>query len=181
LIEALNAEMESGRIKAFGASNWTTDRIEAANRYAADHGMDGFVVNSPGLSLARPTNMFYPGTLFADDDTRRWHTERQFPMLAWSTLAAGFAGGTTTDPSSMDEVARVYFSEDNFERRRRAVDLGRDKGGSGLQVSLAFALSQPYPTIALVGPSKAPNLEEALGALDISLTPDEMAYLDLSD
>jgi aryl-alcohol dehydrogenase-like predicted oxidoreductase len=125
LIEALNAEKEEGRIGGFGASNWAAARIEAANHYATDQGLEGFTVNSPGLSLARPTGMFYPGTLFADDATRRWHAERQFPMLAWSTLAAGFAGGTTTDASSVDEVARVYYSEDNFERRRRAEELGR--------------------------------------------------------
>jgi aryl-alcohol dehydrogenase-like predicted oxidoreductase len=102
-------------------------------------------------------------------------------MLAWSTLAAGFAGGTAIEPSSADDVASVYYSEDNLERRRRADELGRDKGASGLQVSLAFVLAQTYPTIALVGPSKVPNLEVALGALDLELTGEEMAYLDLSD
>jgi aryl-alcohol dehydrogenase-like predicted oxidoreductase len=181
LLEALNEEKASGRIGTFGASNWTVDRIETANRYASDHGLEGFSVDSPGLSLARPTSMFFPGTLFADDDTRRWHTDRQFPMLAWSTLAAGFAGGISTDASSVDEVARVYYSEDNFGRRQRAEELGREKEASGLQVSLAFVLSQPYPTIALVGPSKVSNLEEALGALEIDLTPEDMAYLDLRD
>jgi aryl-alcohol dehydrogenase-like predicted oxidoreductase len=181
VLEALNAEKESGRIGAFGASNWTVDRIDSANRYAEEQGMEGFAINSPGLSLARPTTMFYPGTLFAYDETRRWHTDHQFPMLAWSTLAAGFAGGTETEPSSADDVASVYYSEDNFERRRRADEMGRDKGASGLQVSLAFVLSQPYPTIALVGPSKVPNLQAILEALDISLTWDEMAHLDLVD
>ena len=179
LIEALNAEKEAGRIGAFGASNWTIDRIESANRYAADQGMEGFTVNSPGLSLARPTKMYFPGTLFADDATRQWHSDRQFPMLAWSTLAAGFAGGTKTEASSVDEVARVYFSADNFERRRRAGELGRDRGLTGLQVALAFVLSQPFPMVALVGPSKVPNLNEALGALDLGLTQRQMAYLDL--
>jgi aryl-alcohol dehydrogenase-like predicted oxidoreductase len=102
-------------------------------------------------------------------------------MLAWSTLAAGFAGGSETEPSSTDDVASVYYSDDNLERRRRAEEIGAAKGVSGLQVSLAFVLSQPYPTIALVGPSKVPNLKEALGALEVDLTPEEMAYLDLSD
>ena len=36
LIEALNAEKATGRIASFGASNWASDRIDAANRYAAD-------------------------------------------------------------------------------------------------------------------------------------------------
>jgi aryl-alcohol dehydrogenase-like predicted oxidoreductase len=102
-------------------------------------------------------------------------------MLAWSTLASGFAGGTGTDPLSVDEVARVYFSDDNFERRRRAEELGTDKGVSGLQVALAFVLSQPYPVIALVGPSKVPNLQANVGALEVDLTPEEMAFLDLAD
>jgi aryl-alcohol dehydrogenase-like predicted oxidoreductase len=181
LIEALNAEKEEGRIGGFGASNWTTDRIEEANRYAGDHGLEGFTVNSPGLSLARPTEMFYPGTLFADDATRRWHADSQLPLLAWSTLAAGFAGGRGTDVPSPDEVARVYVSEDNFERRRRAEELGQEKGVSGLQVALAFVLGQPYPVVALAGPSKPANLQAVLGALDVALSPDEMAHLDLSD
>lgn len=181
LIEALNAEKEAGRIGGFGASNWRTDRIDAANGYAAEHDLAGFTVNSPGLSLARPTEMFYPGTLFADDATRRWHSDRQFPMLAWSTLAAGFAGGTSTDAPSVDEVARFYFSVDNFERRRRAEEIGQGKGVSGLQVALAFVLAQPYPVVALVGPSKVANLQAAFGALDVQLSPEETAYLDLSD
>ena len=181
LVEALNYEQERGRIAAFGASNWTVDRITEANEYAEQQGLNGFVVNSPGLSLARPTTMYYPGTLFAEDDTRRWHADRQFPMLAWSTLAAGFAAGTGTDPSNAGVVARAYFSDENFERRRRAEEIGQEKGFSGLQIALAFVLCQPYPVVALVGPSKIPNLEANLGALDVELTPEEMAYLDLSD
>jgi aryl-alcohol dehydrogenase-like predicted oxidoreductase len=102
-------------------------------------------------------------------------------MLAWSTLASGFAGGTETEPKSADDVASVYYSDDNLERRRRAEELGTDKGVSGLQVALAFVLSQPYPVIALVGPSKVPNLEEAIGALELDLTPQEMAFLDLTE
>jgi aryl-alcohol dehydrogenase-like predicted oxidoreductase len=170
---------EDGRIGGFGASNWATERIGAANRYAADHDLEGFTVNSPGLSLARPTEMFYPGTLFADDATRRWHIDQQFPMLAWSTLASGFAA-PGADASTLDDVGQVYVSEDNFERRRRAEELGRDKGLSGLQVALAFVLSQPYPVIALVGPSKVQNLKANVGALEVELTPEEMAFLDLA-
>jgi aryl-alcohol dehydrogenase-like predicted oxidoreductase len=70
---------------------------------------------------------------------------------------------------------------DNFERRRRAEEIGQGKGVSGLQVALAFVLAQPYPVVALVGPSKVANLQAAFGALDVQLGPEETAYLDLSD
>src|SRR5262245_27031376 len=54
LIDALKQELESGRIRAFGVSNWRVERIARANQYAAQHGLNGFVVSSPNLSLAEP-------------------------------------------------------------------------------------------------------------------------------
>jgi aryl-alcohol dehydrogenase-like predicted oxidoreductase len=42
----------SNRIGCFGASNWMPARIEAANAYAQQAGIQGFVANQPGWSLA---------------------------------------------------------------------------------------------------------------------------------
>ena len=180
LLEALNEEMASGRIVAFGASNWTVERIALANEYAAEHGLTGFAASSPGLSLPRPVEMQFPGTLFADDETRRWHADTQMPVFAWTSLAAGFASGRfQPDDTDVDESTRAFFSEDNFERMRRAEEVAELRNASALQVALAFVLGQEYPVVALVGPSKVENLHGALGALEVELTPDEMRYLDL--
>ncbi len=182
LLEALNEEKAGGRIVAFGASNWTVDRIAAANEYAAEHGLTGFAASSPGLSLPRPVEMQFPGTLFADDDTRRWHADTQLPVFAWTSLAAGFASGRfRPEDSDVDESTRAFFSEDNFERMRRAEDLASSKGATTVQIALAFVLNQGFPVIALVGPSNVENLNGTLGALDVGLTADEMRYLDLGD
>ena len=124
LLEALNEEKASGRIAAFGASNWKVERIASANEYAAEHGLTGFAASSPGLSLPRPVAMQFPGTLFADDETRRWHVDTQLPLLAWTSLAAGFASGRfRPDDTGVDESTRAFFSEDNFERMRRAEEV----------------------------------------------------------
>ncbi|MET0565932.1 MAG: aldo/keto reductase [Acidimicrobiia bacterium] len=182
LLEALNEEQASGRISAFGASNWRVERIASANDYAAEHGLTGFAASSPGLSLPRPVEMQFPGTLFADDDTRRWHTETQLPVFAWTSLAAGFASGRfLPEDSDVDESTRAFFSKDNFERMRRAAEVAERRNASALQVALAFVLSQEYPVVALVGPSRVENLDGTLGALDVGLTADEMRYLDLGD
>lgn len=182
LLETLNEEMASGRIAAFGASNWTVQRLVEANEYAAEHGLIGFAASSPGLSLARPVEMQFPGTLFADDDTRRWHAETRLPVLAWTSLAAGFASGRfRPDDTDVDESTRAFFSEDNFERMRRAEEVAERRNASTLQVALAFVLSQHFPVVALVGPSRVENLKGTLGALDVELTADEMRYLDLDD
>jgi aryl-alcohol dehydrogenase-like predicted oxidoreductase len=84
LIEALNQEQAQEHIRAFGASNWRVERIAEANQYAAGQGLNGFVISSPSLSLARPKKMLFPGTLFADEATRQWHRTHQLPLLAWS-------------------------------------------------------------------------------------------------
>jgi len=182
LLETLNEEKASGRIKAFGASNWTVKRLDEANRYAAEHGLTGFAASSPGLSLPRPVEMQFPGTLFADDDTRRWHAETRLPVLAWTSLAAGFASGRFgPNDTDVDESTMAFFSEHNFERMRRAQDVAERHDASALQVALAFVLSQDFPVVALVGPSRVENLNGTLGALEVDLTAEEMRYLDLDD
>ena len=178
IIETLNEEQERGRIKVFGASNWSVERIVEANAYAARNGLKGFVVSSPGLSLARPTEMRYPGTLFADDSIRQWHESAHFPLLAFSSLSAGFITRSPSDPPS-DDDARPYYSDENFERLRRAQEIGEAKNVTGLQVALAFVLLQAFPVVGIIGPSSVTNLDGALGALDVELTPEEMDYLDL--
>jgi aryl-alcohol dehydrogenase-like predicted oxidoreductase len=182
LMEALNYEQERGRIRAFGASNWTVERITEANAYAAERGLNGFAASSPGLSLPRPVEMQFPGTLFADDETRRWHADTQLPVLAWTSLAAGFASGRfRPDDTDVDVSTRAFFSEDNFERMRRAQDVADRRNVTAIQVALAFVLGQDFPVVALVGPSRVENLNGTLGALEVDLTPDQMRYLDLGD
>jgi aryl-alcohol dehydrogenase-like predicted oxidoreductase len=178
LLETLNEEQERGRIKVFGGSNWSVDRIVEANAFAARNGLNGFTVSSPGLSLARPTRERYPGTLFADDAIRQWHQSSGMPLLAYSSLSAGFINRSPSGPPT-DDDAGPYYSDENFERLRRAQETAEAKNVTVLQVALAFVLLQPFPVAGIIGPSSVPNLESALGALDVGLTPEEMAYLDL--
>ncbi len=51
IVDMLHAEAQSGRIRAFGASNWTSRRLDEANRYAAARGISGFVASQPRWSL----------------------------------------------------------------------------------------------------------------------------------
>lgn len=126
--------------------------------------------------------MFFPGALFADDEIRRWHDTHQFPMLAWAALASGFVSGRTgVDDSDINVVERVYFTDENRERLRRADELSARHDVTVLQVALGFVLGQPFPVSALIGPSTGGHLDEALGALDLELSADELRYLDLGE
>jgi aryl-alcohol dehydrogenase-like predicted oxidoreductase len=182
LVEALNEEQARGRIRAFGASNWRVERIAEANEYASQHGLSGFVISSPALSLARPVKMYYPGTLYADEATRQWHHVHQFPLLAWASLAAGFVSGSfRPDDPGDDYVTQVYYSDENFERLRRAQALtwGARHNATLLQIGLAYVLCQAFPVVALIGPTTLNHLDGALGALEVELALEEIEYLDL--
>ena len=52
VIDVLNELVEEGKVKRFGASNWSLERIQAANEYAKAHGLKGFSLVSPAYSLA---------------------------------------------------------------------------------------------------------------------------------
>ena len=178
IIEYLNQEIESGRILAFGASNWTHQRIQKANEYAAQNGLIGFAVSSSNLSLAVPMEAMWPGVLSASEDAQRWHRENQIPLMSWSSQARGFFSGQfTPEIRDDDNMVRVYYNRDNFERLKRAQELGIKKGFTAIQIALAYVMHQPYPTFPIVGPCTLEELDSSLGALKIELSSDEMRWL----
>src|SRR6185437_9676084 len=90
IVACLNEHQRAGRIHAFGGSNWTTDRIAAANRYALKHNMAPFAASSPQFSLATVNEFLLPGCLAISTTDRAWYVLHQFPVLAWSSQAQGF-------------------------------------------------------------------------------------------
>ena len=180
IIDYLNQEIESGRILAFGASNWTHLRIQEANEYAAQNGLIGFVVSSSNLSLAVPMESMWPGVLSASEEAQQWHRGNQFPLMSWSSQARGFFSGQFTPENRSDKnMVRVYYNRDNFERLKRGQELGSRKGFTAIQIALAYVIHQPYPTFPIVGPCTLDELDSSLEALKIELSNDEMRWLNL--
>ena len=171
IVDCLNEHREAGLIRAFGTSNWTTRRIDEANAYAEANGLEGFCISSQHFSLAAQNEEHWPDTRSANDPAiHDWHVRTQTPLLAWSSLARGYFAGR-----SDGDVARVYDSAANRERRRRAQALGRRLGRSAAQVALAWALHQPYPVYAAFGARTPEQVRDRFGALDID--PAELASL----
>ena len=166
LVECLNEHRAAGRLRAFGTSNWTTARIDEANAYAADHGLEGFSISSQHLSLATQNEEHWPDTRSANDpEIAGWHERTQTPLLAWSAQARGYFAGRS-DP----EVQRVYDNAVNRDRRRRAEEAGRRVGRSAQQLALAWVLHRPYPVFAAFGARTPEQVHDAWGALDVDPT-----------
>jgi 1-deoxyxylulose-5-phosphate synthase len=183
IVEALNQHRRAGRIRAFGGSNWSPERLEQANAYAAAHGLEGFAASSPNLSLAVQSEPVWADCLSASDPhSRAWYERTQMPLFAWSSQAGGFFTGIFSPENTENEtIVRVYYRPDNWERLRRATELGKQRGFTANQVALAWVLHQPFPTYALIGPHSVEELHSSVAALELSLTPEEVAWLNLEE
>jgi aryl-alcohol dehydrogenase-like predicted oxidoreductase len=191
IIDALNEHLRAGRIHAFGASNWTHERIEAANVYAQANGLEPLVASSPQFSLADSLAEPWPLCISISGSTgraaREWHARTQMPLLVWSPLASGFFSGRFRRDNldqfgerEWDEVAiRTYANEANFQRLDRASMLAAEKGLSAAEVGLAYVMNQPMNMFAVVGPHSAEKFKANIEASELQLTPQEMAWLDL--
>lgn len=180
IMEELNEQLGTKKIRAIGASNWSYQRIQEANEYAAAHQLVGFTFSSTNLSLAKAKEPRWEGCVSADEETCEWHERNQLTLLSWSSQAGGFfSGNFTPDNLSDSEMVRVYYNDNNWERYRRAVKLAEQKQVSPIQISLSYVLHQPFPTSAIIGPRNPAELHDSVLAMNLPLTRGEVEWLDL--
>jgi 1-deoxyxylulose-5-phosphate synthase len=164
-----------GSVEVVGASNWSTARLQEAAAYAERTRARGFGCSSPNLSLALANEPPWPGCVSilrgADDD---WYSATQLSVFAWQALAGGFFAGVGDET-----VERVYGGSRNHERLARARHLADRFGATPTQVALAWVLARPYPVYAIIGPRSIEELEECTSALQLDMSPEELAWLDL--
>jgi aryl-alcohol dehydrogenase-like predicted oxidoreductase len=189
LVDVLNEHRQAGRIRIFGGSNWSHERIQAANAYAGAHGLQPFSLSSPNLALAEQFQPPWPACVSiggqAGAAAREWYRQTQMPLLTWSSLAGGFFSGRlrrdNLDSLTSDHdlvCARAYGYEANFQRLDRAQALAREKGVTAAQVALAYVLHQPLKLFALVGCETAAEFAENVQAAELDLTPEQVVWLE---
>jgi aryl-alcohol dehydrogenase (NADP+) len=107
-------------------------------------------------------------------------------VVPWSPLARGFLAGNRsqegwgdTDRAKTDDFAQsMYYQPSDFKIVERVQELAQRKGVAPAQIALAWMLHRPGVTAPITGASKMYQLEQALAALEISLSAEEMAFLE---
>ncbi len=192
MVEVFNAMHAEGKIGAFGASNWTHTRIAEANEYAYAHNLIPFSVSSPNYGLAEQIADPWGGGCVtvsgpSNKEAREWYAQSGMPVIAYSSLGRGLFSGRLKHNAGMEEASKVldkhamkaYYCKDNMERLRRCELLGTDKDRSVPQIAMAYLFAQPMNTYAVVSTSKASRMIQNIEALNISLGPHDIAWLDL--
>ena len=94
IVETLHAAKEAGQIDAYGGSNWSAERLQEANEYAAANGLTPFVASSPQFSLAVQIEPPWRDCISvsgpAGEAARAWCRENGVTLFVWSSLAGGF-------------------------------------------------------------------------------------------
>ncbi len=179
LMDRLERHRREGRVKAYGVSNWTMDRIKQAVDYCAQMGYQGLSVDSPSYSLATVENPRWINTVYINDAQAAQHGEIDLPIFSWAAQASGFFAGVFNEDNAPDFMRKTYFSADNFEKLRRAQELAKKYGVESINIALAYVVSQPFPVAAIVGPANVRELESCCKAAEIRLTAEELDYLSL--
>lgn len=190
IVDVLNEHLQAGKIRAFGGSNWSHERVQAANAYAEANGLVPFIASSPNFSLAEQVTPPWPGCISISgpqgEAARAWYAATQMALFTWSSLAGGFFSGRFTRhnldsfESYLDKLCVTsYCIDDNFKRLDRAKLLAEEKDLSLPQIALAYVLSQPLNIFALVGCQNGAEFKANLEAIELELPPKEIAWLEL--
>lgn len=174
-LEALNDVVKAGKALYVGASSMYAWQFAKMLDHADRHGLAKFV------TMQNHYNLIY-----------REEEREMIPLCAsegiglvpWSPLARGFLTGRrrekgeTTRARSDAFAHQMYYEEDDFRVVDRVTEIAEQRGVPNAQVALAWLLSKPYVTAPIVGASKLSHLEDAIAAVDIKLTEDEIAALE---
>ena len=190
LIDTLNQAKRQGKIRVFGVSNWTVERIREANAYAAANGLEGFTVSSPNFGLARQVADPWGGgcvTVSGPEHMadRAWYTETQMPVLAYSSLGRGFFSGRF---QSFDEDAakkvldgpaqKGYLYPENMRRLRNAETLARRDHCTVPQVAMRYVFGSSMDVYALVSTTNPVRIPENIAAARTPLGGEDAAFLE---
>jgi 1-deoxyxylulose-5-phosphate synthase len=176
-MEALHDVVKAGKARYIGASSMYAWQFSKA-LYTADlHGWTRFV------SMQNHYNLVY-----REEDREMnplCHSEG-IAVIPWSPLARGFLAGNrtrdkrgeTTRAKSDGYAHHMYYQENDFETLDCVWEVAQKLGHTPAQIALAWMLHKPGITSPIIGASKMPHLDEAIDALKIKFSSDDIAALE---
>ncbi len=171
-LEALHDVVQAGKARYIGASSMYAWQFSKAQHLARAHGWTPFRSMQDHYNLLNREEEREMFPLCADEGVG---------VIPWSPLARGRLTrmwGTTTSRSEADEFGKTLYDDGD----RAVVDaVGQVADGRGIpraQVALAWVLRNPVVTAPIVGATRASHIADAVAALDVELTDDEVAILD---
>ncbi len=174
-LDALNDIVKSGKARYVGASSMFAYQFMKMLMTQRQKGWAQFV------SMQNHVNLLHREE---EREMLPLCQEEGIGVIPWSPLARGRLArpwGTDTKRSQNDPYAgKLYTKGEEASKQIVAsvADIAGKRGVPMVQIALAWLLAKPAITAPIVGATKPEQLEDAVAALDINLTPDEIAALE---
>ncbi len=176
-LEALHDVVKAGKARYIGASSMFAWQFAKMLATSEKHGWTKFVSMQPQYNL-----------VYREEEREMLPLCKAegVGVIPWSPLARGFlAGGRAapgegnTERSRTDEFSpRLYYRDADHAVVDAVEQIAKARGVSNTQVALAWVLRNDAITAPIVGASKLHHLSEALAALDLDLTAEEVKALE---
>jgi aryl-alcohol dehydrogenase (NADP+) len=178
-LEALNDIVRSGKARYIGASSMFSWQFAKTLHTSEKHGWTKFV------SMQNHYNLVYREE---EREMIPLCIDQGIGLIPWSPLARGFfagdrkrgGGGETVRANSDAFGNSLYFRDEDFAVADCVADVAKERGVSGSQIALAWILSKPYVTSPIIGATKMDHLDQAIAALDVKLSEEEIKKLEES-
>jgi aryl-alcohol dehydrogenase-like predicted oxidoreductase len=172
-MEALHDVVQAGKARYIGASSMDAWQFAKAQR----------VARTPFVSMQNHYNLVYREE---EREMIPQCIDQGVGVLPWSPLARGLLAGTRTrEGERLTRRARtdsfgdsLYTPETDFAVVERTAEVADARGVPPAQVALSWLLHKPGVTAPIVGATKVEHLEDALAAVELSLSEDEIALLE---
>lgn len=167
IFSILNEYKSAGKIKSYGVSNWTMERIQKANDLCKAKGFAPIqAVSNNFTALPWAKDPWGGGdgcvSLTGKEEELAYLKENNIPLFAYSPLARGFLTGrvSSTDPSTFHNVdkasRRAYLSSANLARLNRIEDIAKSLGVSVPDLVLSYLCHLDLEVIPVIG-TTSPN------------------------
>jgi 1-deoxyxylulose-5-phosphate synthase len=175
-MEALHDVVRAGKARYIGASSMFAWQFAKAQHAAELHNWTPFV------SMQNHYNLIYREE---EREMIPFCRDQGIGLIPWSPLARGFLagnrdkqGGETIRAKTDDYAKQMYYQDDDFVVADCVTEVAGARGVSNMQVALAWVLSRPGVTAPIIGASKLHHLDEAIAALSVKLSEDEIKKLE---
>jgi 1-deoxyxylulose-5-phosphate synthase len=176
-LEALNDVVRAGKARYIGASSMYAWQFMKALAISDRHGWARFdsMQNHYNLVYREEEREMIPLCI-----------DQGVGVIPWSPLARGFLagnrtkekGGTTTRSKSDEYAHNMYYQDDDFTVVDRLRTVAGQAGCTLPQAAVAWMLSKPGLTAPIIGASKPEHLDQAIDAVLIHLTPEQVKTLE---
>jgi aryl-alcohol dehydrogenase (NADP+) len=170
-MEALHDVVKSGKARYLGASSMYAWQFAKMQQAAERHGWTRFV------SMQNHYNLIYREE---EREMLPLCVDQGVGVIPWSPLARGRLTrpwDTQTARSETDEFGASLYRDEDRRVVDRVLAVAERRGVAPAQVALAWLLAQPAVTSPIVGITDPRHLDDALAAVELRLTEDELAEL----